>query len=36
MNNPLVQVDPGLFIWTIITFLVVLVIQNAQTGPRSR
>ena len=26
MNNPLVQPDPGLFIWTLITFLVVLVI----------
>ena len=24
MNNPLVQVDPGLFIWTIVTFLVLL------------
>src|SRR5262245_32075762 len=24
MNNPLVQVDPGLYIWTIITFLVLL------------
>src|SRR4029077_11371384 len=24
MNNPLVQPDPGLFIWTIITFLVLL------------
>jgi F-type H+-transporting ATPase subunit b len=24
MDNPLVQVDPGLFIWTIITFLVLL------------
>ena len=24
MNNPLVQVDPGLFIWTIATFLVLL------------
>jgi F-type H+-transporting ATPase subunit b len=24
MNNPLVQVDPGLFIWTILTFLVLL------------
>lgn len=23
-NNPLVQVDPGLFIWTIVTFLVLL------------
>jgi F-type H+-transporting ATPase subunit b len=26
MNNPLVQVDPGLFIWTIITFLVLLAL----------
>src|SRR6195952_2840374 len=26
MNNPLVQVDPGLFIWTIITFLVLLTL----------
>jgi F-type H+-transporting ATPase subunit b len=24
MNNPLVQPDPGLFIWTIITFLLLL------------
>ena len=24
MNNPLVQVDPGLFNWTIVTFLVLL------------
>src|ERR1041385_7770302 len=24
MNNPLVQPDPGLFIWTIATFLVLL------------
>ena len=24
MDNPLVQVDPGLFIWTIVTFLVLL------------
>ena len=24
MNNPLVQPDPGLFIWTIVTFLVLL------------
>ena len=24
MDNPLVQVDPGLFIWTILTFLVLL------------
>ena len=22
MNNPLVQHDPGLYIWTIVTFLV--------------
>ncbi len=26
MNNPLVQVDPGLFIWTIVTFLVLLAL----------
>jgi F-type H+-transporting ATPase subunit b len=26
MDNPLVQVDPGLFIWTIITFLVLLAV----------
>jgi len=26
MNNPLVQVDPGLFIWTIATFLVLLTL----------
>jgi len=26
MDNPLVQVDPGLFIWTIITFLVLLAL----------
>jgi F-type H+-transporting ATPase subunit b len=24
MDNPLVQTDPGLFIWTIVTFLVLL------------
>ena len=24
MNNPLVQPDPGLYIWTIVTFLVLL------------
>src|ERR1051325_8658604 len=24
MDNPLVQADPGLFIWTILTFLVLL------------
>ena len=26
MDNPLVQPDPGLFIWTIATFLVLLVL----------
>jgi F-type H+-transporting ATPase subunit b len=26
MDNPLVQADPGLFIWTIITFLVLLAL----------
>jgi len=26
MDNPLVQVDPGLFIWTIFTFLVLLTL----------
>ena len=26
MDNPLVQTDPGLFIWTIITFLVLLAL----------
>jgi F-type H+-transporting ATPase subunit b len=26
MDNPLVQPDPGLFIWTIITFLVLLAL----------
>jgi len=26
MNNPLVQPDPGLFIWTIVTFLVLVTI----------
>ena len=26
MDNPLVQPDPGLFIWTIVTFLVLLAI----------
>jgi F-type H+-transporting ATPase subunit b len=28
MNNPLVQPDPGLFIWTIVTFLVLLAILS--------
>ena len=40
MNNPLVQVDPGLFIWTILTFLVLLGllairVDVALTGGRS-
>ena len=26
MNNPLVQPDPGLFIWTILTFVVLLAL----------
>jgi F-type H+-transporting ATPase subunit b len=26
MNNPLVQPDPGLYIWTIATFLILLVL----------
>ena len=26
MNNPLVQLDPGLYIWTIATFLLLLVL----------
>lgn len=26
MDNPLVQTDPGLFIWTILTFLVLLTL----------
>lgn len=26
MNNPLVQLDPGLFVWTILTFLLLLLI----------
>ena len=31
MDNPLVQVDPGLFIWTIVIFLVLLtLLGNAQ------
>ena len=28
MNNPLVQPDPGLFIWTIVTFLVLLALLS--------
>lgn len=28
MNNPLVQLDPGLFIWTIITFLILFALLS--------
>jgi F-type H+-transporting ATPase subunit b len=28
MNNPLIQPDPGLFIWTILTFLVLLALLS--------
>src|SRR2546422_6782109 len=28
MNNPLVQPDPGLYIWTIVTFLVLLALLS--------
>lgn len=34
MNNPLVQVDPGLFIWTILTFLVLVgLLKKFAWGP---
>ena len=34
MDNPLVQVDPGLFIWTIVTFLVLLgLLAKIAWGP---
>jgi F-type H+-transporting ATPase subunit b len=34
MNNPLVQPDPGLYIWTILTFLVlVLLLRKYAWGP---
>jgi len=34
MNNPLVQLDPGLFIWTIATFLVLLaLLRKFAWGP---
>ena len=37
MNNPLVQVDPGLFIWTIVTFLVLLtLLAKFAWGPPRR
>jgi len=32
MNNPLVQPDPGLAIWTIITFLVLLCFSRSLHG----
>ena len=28
MNNPLVQLDPGLFVWTIVTFLLLLTVLS--------
>ena len=28
MDNPLVQPDPGLFIWTILTFLVLVALLS--------
>jgi len=34
MDNPLVQADPGLFIWTIVTFLVLLfALKKLAWGP---
>jgi F-type H+-transporting ATPase subunit b len=37
MDNPLVQLDPGLFIWTIVTFLVLLtVLAKFAWGPLLR
>ena len=34
MDNPLVQPDPGLFIWTILTFLVLLyLLRRFAWGP---
>jgi F-type H+-transporting ATPase subunit b len=34
VNNPLVQPDPGLFIWTIVTFLVlVFLLRRFAWGP---
>ena len=34
MDNPLVQVDPGLFIWTILTFLALLgLLKKYAWGP---
>ena len=34
--NPLVQLDPGLFIWTIITFLLVLFLLSKFAGWNDR
>jgi F-type H+-transporting ATPase subunit b len=34
MDNPLVQADPGLFIWTIVTFLLLLfALKKVAWGP---
>ena len=36
-TNPLVLLDPGLFIWTIITFIVLLIVlENLLGSPCSR
>ena len=36
MNNPLVQPDPGLYIWTIVTFLVLVVLLAKFAGGAPR
>mgnify|MGYP003335330613 CR=1 FL=1 len=36
MNNPLVQPDPGLYIWTIVTFLVLLGLLAGCSSVNSR
>ena len=33
MNNPLVQPDPGLYIWTIVTFLILRLLLLFLDGP---
>ena len=34
MNNPLVQPDPGLYIWTILTFLILVGCWRSSRGGR--
>src|SRR6187455_2476757 len=34
MNNPLVQPDPGLYIWTIVTFLLLAALDERQQAIR--